>query len=134
MSVIYFCFVYKFICIVVFDSTYKHDILFIKKKLLYKLLCNGIFCNLSLFSRSVVSYSLQPHGLQHPRLPCPSPSPETCSNSCESVMPSNHLTFCCSLLLLPSIFPSIRVFSSESTLCIRQPKYWSFSLHSFLCQ
>ena len=43
------------------------------------------------------------------------------------VMPSNHLIFCCPLLLLPSIFPSFRVFSSESVLCIRWPKYWSFS-------
>ena len=47
--------------------------------------------------------------------------------SIESVMPSNHLTLCCPLLLLPSIFPSIRVFSSESALHIRWPKYWSFS-------
>jgi len=47
--------------------------------------------------------------------------------SIESVMPSNHLILCCSLLLLPSIFPSIRVFSSESVLHIRWPKYWSFS-------
>ena len=45
----------------------------------------------------------------------------------ESVMPSNHLILCCPPLLLPSIFPSIRVFSSESVLCIRWPKYWSFS-------
>ena len=45
----------------------------------------------------------------------------------ESVMPSNHLIFCCPLLLLPSVFPSIRVFSSESVLPIRWPKYWSFS-------
>ena len=44
-------------------------------------------------------------------------------------MPSNHLTFCCPLLLLPSIFPSIRVFSSESALPIRWPKYWSFSFN-----
>ena len=44
----------------------------------------------------------------------------------ESVMPSNHLIFCHPLLLLPSIFPSIRVFSNESALCIRWPKYWSF--------
>ena len=42
-------------------------------------------------------------------------------------MPSNHLTPCCPLLLTPSIFPSIRVFSNESVLCIRWPKYWSFS-------
>ena len=47
--------------------------------------------------------------------------------SIESVMPSSHLILCHSLLLLPSIFPSIRVFSSESALCMRQPKYWSFS-------
>ena len=47
--------------------------------------------------------------------------------SIESVMPSNHLILCHPLLLLPSIFPSIRVFSSESVLCIRWPKYWSFS-------
>ena len=45
----------------------------------------------------------------------------------ESVMPSNHLILCCSLLLLPSIFPSIRVFSNESAFHIRWPKYWSFS-------
>ena len=44
-----------------------------------------------------------------------------------SMMPSNHLILCCPLLLLPSIFPSIRVFSNESVLCIRWPKYWSFS-------
>ena len=42
-------------------------------------------------------------------------------------VPSNHLILCCSLLLVPSIFPSIRVFSNESALCIRWPKYWSFS-------
>ena len=47
--------------------------------------------------------------------------------SIESEMPSNHLIFCCTHLLLPSIFPSIRVFSSESVLRIRWPKYWSFS-------
>ena len=47
--------------------------------------------------------------------------------SIKSVMPSSHLILCCPLLLLPSIFSSIRVFSSESVLCIRWPKYWSFS-------
>ena len=47
--------------------------------------------------------------------------------SMESVMPSNHLILCRPLLLLPSVFPSIRVFSNESVLCIRWPKYWSFS-------
>ena len=49
--------------------------------------------------------------------------------SIELVMPSNHLIVCRSLLLLPSIFPSIRVFSNESALRIRQPKYWSFSFN-----
>ena len=47
--------------------------------------------------------------------------------SIESVRPSNHLIFCHPLLLLPSVFPNIRVFSNESALCIRWPKYWSFS-------
>ena len=46
----------------------------------------------------------------------------------ELMMPSNHLILCCPLLLLPSIFPSIRVFSSESALCLRWPSYWSFSI------
>ena len=49
--------------------------------------------------------------------------------SIESVMPSNHLILCCPLLLLPSIFPSIRVFSNESVLRMRWPKYWSFSFN-----
>ena len=48
--------------------------------------------------------------------------------SIESVMPSNHPILCHSLLLLPSIFPSIRIFSSESALCMRWPKYWSISI------
>ena len=48
--------------------------------------------------------------------------------SIESVMPSNHLILYCPLLLLPSVFPSIRVFSNELVLCIRWPKYWSFSI------
>ena len=48
-------------------------------------------------------------------------------SSIESVMPSNHLMLCRPLLLLPSVFPSIKVFSNESVLCIRWPKYWSLS-------
>ena len=48
-------------------------------------------------------------------------------------MPSNHLILCCPLLLLPSIFPSIRVFSNKSVLCIRWPKYWSFSFSISPC-
>ena len=52
--------------------------------------------------------------------------------SIESVMPSSHLIFCCPLLLLPSILPSIKVFSNESTRCMRWPKYWSFSFNILL--
>ena len=75
-----------------------------------------------------MSTSLRPHGLQHTRLPCPSPTPGACPNSSiELVIPSNCLILCYPLLLLPSIFPSIRVFSNESVLRIRWPKYWSFS-------
>ena len=81
------------------------------------------------FSRSVVSDSLRPHELQHARPPCPSPTPGFHPNpmSTESVMPSSQLILCCPLLLLPPIPPSIRVFSSESALRMRWPKYWSFS-------
>ena len=79
------------------------------------------------FSCSVMSDSLQPHGLQHTRPPCPPPTPGACSNSCASVMPSNHLILCHPLFLLPSIFPSISVFSHELVLHIRWSKYWSFS-------
>ena len=77
------------------------------------------------FSRSVGSDSLWPHGLQHTRPPCPSPTAGVYSNSC----PSNHLILCHPLLLLPPVPPSIRVFSNESTLCMRWPKYWSFSFN-----
>ena len=78
---------------------------------------------------------MQPHGLEHARVPCPSPTPGAYSNSCPSsllklmsiasVMQFNYLILCHLLLLPPSIFP--RVFSNESVLCIRWPKYWSFS-------
>ena len=77
-----------------------------------------------------MSYSLRPCGWYHSRLPCLSPTRRAYSNSClELVMPSNHLILCRPLLLPPSIFPSIRVFSSESALHIRWPKYWSFSFN-----
>ena len=82
---------------------------------------------LSLSSCSVVSNSLHPHGLQHARLPCPSLSPSLLKlMSTESMMPSNHVL--CYTLLLPSVFPSIRVFSRESALPTRWPKDWSFSI------
>ena len=69
--------------------------------------------------------SLLPHGLQNTRLPCPSLSPGVYSNSCP--LNSNRLILCHPFLLLPSVFPSIRVFSDESALRIRWPMYWSFS-------
>ena len=81
------------------------------------------------FSRSVVSDSLRPHGLQHTRLPCPSPAPGAYSNSrpscwwCHPTVSSSVVPFSSR----PQIFPSIRVFSNESVLCIRWPKDWSFS-------
>ena len=82
------------------------------------------------FSCSITFNSLWPYGLQHTRLPCPSPTQSFLKfMSMELVMPSNHLILCLPLILLSSIFPSIRVFSSESPLLIRWPKYWSFSFH-----
>ena len=84
---------------------------------------------LLLVNHLVMSNSLQPPGLQHARISCPSLSSGVCSNfmSIDLVMPSNNLILCLSLLLLPSIFPSIRIISKELALCIRWPKYWSFS-------
>ena len=75
-----------------------------------------------------MSDSLQPNGLQHTRLPCPSPTAGSCSNSC-SLSWWCHLILCGPLLLPPSIFPSIRVFSNESVLLIRWQNYWSFSFN-----
>ena len=76
-----------------------------------------------------MSDSLWPHGLQHARPPCPSPTPEACSNSCpfsQWCHPTISSSVCL-LLFLPSIFLSIRVFSNESVLHVRWPNYWSFS-------
>ena len=79
-------------------------------------------------SRSVVSDSSWPRESQHARPPCPSSTPGAYPNSSiELVMPSSHLILCHPLLVLPSIIPRIRVFSHESALHIRWPKYWSFS-------
>ena len=75
------------------------------------------------FIQSLSHVRLRPHGLQHTRLPCPSLTPGAYSNS----SPTNHLILCYSLLLLPSVFLSFRVFSNESILCIRWPENWSFS-------
>ena len=96
---------------------------------------NIILSNLILlFSRSVMSDFLWRHELQHARLPCPSLSPRVCLYSCPLSLrwlPSNHLILCCPLLLLPSIYPSLRIFTNESTLRIRWPKYWNFIISPF---
>ena len=86
------------------------------------------------FSLSVVSNSLPPHELQHPRPPCPSPAPGVYSNSCPlSQWCHPTISSCHPLLLPPSIFPSIRVFANESALRVRWPKYWSFSFSISPC-
>ena len=80
------------------------------------------------FSCSVKSDSLRPHEPQHAGLPVHHQLPDLPKlMSVELVMPSNHLILCRPLLLLPSIFPGIRVFSNESALHIRWPTYWNFS-------
>ena len=82
------------------------------------------------FSRSVMSDSLQPHGLQHTRPPCPVHHQLlefTQTHVYRVVMSSNHLILCHPFLLPPSIFPSIRIFSNVSILLIRWPEYWNFS-------
>ena len=84
------------------------------------------------FSCSVVSDSLQPHGLQHARPPCPSPTPRVYPNLCP-LSQWCHPTISSSVVpfsLSPLIFPSIRVFSDESAVRIRWPKYWNFSFNS----
>ena len=75
-----------------------------------------------------MSDSLRHHGLQHTRFPCPLPTLTVYSNSCPSSQRCHPtISSSCPLLRLPSIFPSIRVFSNESVLHIRWPNYWSFS-------
>ena len=82
------------------------------------------------FIHSVVSDSLRPHELQHTRPPCPSPAPGVHPNPCPlSQWCHPAISYCLPLLLPPSIFPRIRVFSNDSTLRIRWPKYWSFSFN-----
>ena len=94
----------------------------------YSFWCFTIIAYSIQFSHSVMSDSLQPHGLKYARPPCPSPTPGVYSNSCPSSLWCNPtISYCRPLLLLPSIFPSIRVFSEESVIRIRWPKYSSFN-------
>ena len=101
---------------------WKHEKLFLLAHLFYFRITQSC-CSVSQLCPTV-----QPHGLQHTRLPWPSLSPGVCANSChwddDVIQPSRPLS---PLLLLPSVFLSIRVFSNESALRIRWPKYWSFS-------
>ena len=90
--------------------------------------CVSLYTLLLLFSRPVVSDSLQPHELQHARSHCSSPSPEVCPSSCPLhwwCLPATSSSE--ALFSFPSVFPSIRDFSNESAVHIRWPKYWSFS-------
>ena len=83
-----------------------------------------------MLSHSVMSNSLQPHGLQHTRLPCPSPSPRACSNSCP-LSRWCHPTVSSSVVPFASClqsFPASGSFPNESVLCIRWPKYWRFRM------
>ena len=78
-----------------------------------------------------MSDSSRPHELQHARPPCPSPTPRAHPNSCPLIQWCHPtISSCCPLLLLPSIFPSIRIFFSESVFHIRWPKYRSFSFNN----
>ena len=86
-----------------------------------KLLTVGCCCSVSKLCPTFCDF----HGLQHTKLPCPSPCSAACSNSCPLL--SNHLILC-HPLLLRSTFPNIRVISSESAVCIRWPKYQRFSI------
>ena len=95
----------------------------------YIILLSLSFC-LVQFSHSVVFNSLPPHEPQHARPPCPSPAPGIYPNSCPlSWWCHPTISSCHPLLLLPSIFPSIRLFSFESAFHIRWPKYWSVSFN-----
>ena len=80
-----------------------------------------------------MSDTLQPHGRQQAQPPCPSQTPGACSNSCPSSQCCHPTILFPVVHLLGSIFPSIRVFTNESVLHIRWPKYWSFSFSISLC-
>ena len=90
---------------------------------------NFLFSGTVQFSHSVVSDSLWPRAPQHARRPYPSPTPGVHPNPCPLSRWCHPTLILCCPLLLPSIFPSIRVFSNESALCIRWPKYWGFSFN-----
>ena len=90
----------------------------------------SLLCYIQFSSVAQSRPTLRPDEPQHARPPCPSPTPGVHSDSRpSSMMPSSHLILCCPLLFLPPNSLSIRVFSNESALCIRWPKYCSFSFN-----
>ena len=96
---------------------------------IFNCLHSGCCCSGCYSVSWVMSDSLWPHGLQHTRLPCPSPSPGVCSNSC-ALSQWCHPTISSSATPFsscPQFFSSIEVFSNKLALCIRWPKFWSFS-------
>ena len=112
-----------------FYVLYIHIYMYIMYAYIYMYIYTFI-CVLLLFSPSVLFDSLWPHwppGSIHASLSFTVSQSLLTLMSIEFVMPSNHLILCYSYLLLPSVFPSIRIFSSESAVCIRYTKYWSFS-------
>ena len=129
--IIYFCFALHYFLIalpyfflILKDKAHTHIYIDLNSCINCKTLC----CCFSVPQSGLTLWDL--HGLQHTRFLCPSPSPGACSSSCPLSWRC-YLTISSSvspLLLLPSIFPSIKVFSNESALCIRGPKYWSFSI------
>ena len=96
---------------------------------IWKFAVHGLLKPWLLSSHSVMSDYLWPDGLQHARIPCPSPPPGACSNSCPLSQWYHPTILSSVILLLPSIFPSIRVFSNELALCNRWPAYWHFSFN-----
>ena len=109
-------------------------IFFNSPKMLRKITCTSFICKFMLRWFSSVQSLSRVQLFATPRIAARQASLSITNSrsslrltSIKSVMPSSHLILCCPLLLLPSIPPSIRVFSSESTLHMRWPKYWSFS-------
>ena len=125
------CFFHRIHSVKVFSYLYWLSLLFLSpqnRSQLSPLYINPIYFSLSLSSVAQSCLTIcNPMNRSTPGLPVHHQLPEF-TQTIESVMPSNHLILC-RPLLLPSIFPSIRVFSNESTLCIRWPEDWSFSFN-----
>ena len=108
--------------------------MYLSRKMSRNYIVNSLVSSVLFSSIIQLCPTLPPHGLQHTSLPCPFSNFQSLLKlmSIELVMPSNHLILCCLLFLLPSIFPSIRVFSSGLVLHTRWPKYWISALASVL--